>query len=167
MWRRAAIERAERLRLYGKSIFFLDAVAEDELVAAAGEADVGLIPYRPLIINDRFSCPNKLSQYLHAGLLILSNDLPYVKSVVAEAEAGLFYDSNDLSTLAAAVDQIAADPELLRHCRQNALRYARERFHWQAHAATLLGLYAGTISTKVPNHLAHRSGMPVEPRLAS
>jgi glycosyltransferase involved in cell wall biosynthesis len=144
-WRQAAIEQAKKLGLYGNSVFFLDAVTEDELVSAASEAHVGVIPYRPLIINDRFSCPNKLSQYLHAGLMILANDLPYVKSVVADADAGLSYDSNDLSTFAAAVEQIVVNPDLLGRCRENALRYARERFNWQAQAATMLDLYEGNI----------------------
>ena len=58
---------------------------EDMLVAAAAEADIGVIPYRPLIRNDRFACPNKLSQYLHAGLMVVTNDLPYVKSVIHDA----------------------------------------------------------------------------------
>src|SRR5207237_3507235 len=157
MWREAAMEKAAQLGLLGRSVYFLDAVREDELVAAAAEADVGVIPYKPLILNDRLSCPNKLSQYLHAGLMILANDLPYVRSVVSEAEAGLFYDSNDLSTFAAAVEQVVAQPERLRRFRQNALRYARERFHWQAHAATLLEPYAERIPELAHRRLSERA----------
>ena len=93
-----------QLGLLNKSIYFLDAVREDELVAAAAEADVGIVPYLPIAINERLACPNKLSQYLHAGLMVITNDLPYVKSVLEEAEAGLSYSSADLSTLAQAVD---------------------------------------------------------------
>lgn len=155
MWRQAAIERAGQLGLLGRSVYFLDAVREDELVAAAAEADVGIIPYRPLIINDRLSCPNKLSQYLHAGLMVLANDLPYVKSVLSEAEAGLFYNSADLRTLAAAVAQIVDDPERLRRGRENARRFARERFNWQVQGEVLLTLYGGV------EDLAPVAAMPV------
>lgn len=164
LWRQAAIERAERLGLFGRSIFFVDAVTEDELVAAAAEADVGVIPYRPLIVNDRFCCPNKLSQYLHAGLMILANDLPYVKTVIVEAEAGMVYNSADLATLGAAVARIVDEPETLRRYRANALRYARERFNWQAHAATLLALYAGDLP---PRRAAADVGRSAAPSLAA
>src|SRR5439155_10191173 len=116
------------LGLLGRSVFFLDAVAEAELVAAAAEAEIGIVPYRPLIINDRLSCPNKLSQYLHAGLMVIANDLPYVKSVLTDAQAGLFYNSANLDTLAAVVHRIADDPELLRRSRENALRFAHDCF---------------------------------------
>jgi glycosyltransferase involved in cell wall biosynthesis len=141
MWRQAAMALAARLGLLGRSVYFLDAVAEDELVAAAAEAEIGVIPYKPLIINDRLSCPNKLSQYLHAGLMVIANNLPYVKSVLSEAQAGLFYDSADLGTLAAAVRQILDDPELLRHGRESALCFAREQFNWQVQAKVLYDLY--------------------------
>jgi glycosyltransferase involved in cell wall biosynthesis len=141
IWRQAAIERATRLGLLGRSIYFLDAVGEDELVSAATEADVGVIPYKPAILNDRLSCPNKLSQYLHAGLMVLANDLPYVRSVLNEAQAGAFYSSADPATLAAAVRPLVESPELLAQGRRNALCFARERFNWQVQGETLLALY--------------------------
>jgi glycosyltransferase involved in cell wall biosynthesis len=144
MWREAAVAKAAQLGLLDRSVYFLDAVSEDELVMAAAEADVGVIPYKPLIINDRLSCPNKLSQYLHAGLMVLANDLPYVKSVLSEAGAGIFYNSADLNTLATAARQILDDPDLLRRGRENARRFARERFNWQVQGEVLLTLYQGS-----------------------
>jgi glycosyltransferase involved in cell wall biosynthesis len=143
MWRQAAIEHAARLGLLDRGIYFLDAVGEDDLVSAAAEADVGIIPYKPLILNDRLSCPNKLSQYLHAGLVVLANDLPYVQSVLSEAEAGVFYSSADLRTLGDAVGRILDDPAVLRQGRLSALRFARETFNWQIQSETLYALYQG------------------------
>jgi len=140
-WRQAAIEMARGLQLLDRSVYFLNPVREDMLVPAAAEADVGVIPYKPHIRNDRFACPNKLSQYLHAGLMVLANELPYVKSVLESAGAGVSYDSDNPSSLSAAVARILADRELLRRCRENALRYARETFNWQAHAETLIAVY--------------------------
>lgn len=141
LWREAARGLAGELGLLDRSVYFLDAVSEDDLVSAAAEADVGIIPYRPLVINDRLSCPNKFSQYLHAGLLVIANDLPYVKLVLAEAQAGLFYDSTRLETLAEAVHRVVGDPELLRTGRKNALSLARHRFNWQTQGKTLYTLY--------------------------
>ena len=112
-WKAQAIKLAAGLGLLNKSVFFLDAVGEDDLVMAAAEADVGIIPYLPTAINERLSCPNKLSQYLHAGLMIIANELPYVRSVVEQADVGLIYDSADLQTFAQAVKRVIDDPELL------------------------------------------------------
>jgi glycosyltransferase involved in cell wall biosynthesis len=153
MWRSAAMELAARLGLFERSVYFLDAVREDQLVSAAAEADVGIIPYKPLIINDRLSCPNKLSQYLHAGLMVIANDLPYVQSVLSEAEAGVFYSSAEPRSLADAVHRILDDPELLRCGRQNALRFARERFNWQIQSEILYRLYRGDPSPQAATPL--------------
>jgi glycosyltransferase involved in cell wall biosynthesis len=89
------------------------------------------VPYEPIIRNDRFACPNKLSQYLHAGLMVLTNDLPYVKSVVQAGRRRLGIRASDPASLAAAASRIAADRALLDRCRQNALRYAIQLFNWQ------------------------------------
>jgi glycosyltransferase involved in cell wall biosynthesis len=142
-WKTRAMELATRLGLLNNSVYFLDAVSEDELVSAAAEADVGIVPYLPIAINERLACPNKLSQYLHAGLMIITNDLPYVKSVVQEANAGLCYNSSDISTLAQAVMQVINDPGLLHACKQNALRFARDNFNWQNRGDLFLNLYRG------------------------
>ena len=68
------------------------------------------MPYLPIAINERLACSNKLSQYLHAGLMVITNDLPYVKSVLEEAEAGLSYNGADVVRLAQAVTQVINDP---------------------------------------------------------
>ena len=142
IWRQAAIDLAMRLGILNKSVFFLDAVTEDQLVEAARDGDVGIVPYKPATINDRFCCPNKLSQYLHAGLMVISNDLPFVKSVIEEAQAGLSYSSADLSSFVDLVHRIADDPDLLRRSQANALKYARETFNWQLQGSLFHSLYA-------------------------
>src|SRR5262249_32454014 len=106
------------------------------------QAEVGIIPYKPLVINDRFSCPNKLSQYLHAGLMVIANDLPYVKSVLEQSQAGLSYNSADISTLVDVVHRILGDPDLLQRGRKNALNYARHLFNWQVQGRIFTALYA-------------------------
>lgn len=141
MWRRNAMMLAAELDLLDRSVYFLDAVTEEQLITAAAEADVGIIPYRPLIINDRLSCPNKLSQYLHAGLMVIANDLTFVKSLVTEAQAGLTYNSAMPDSLINVVNRIVDDPELLRRSQENALRFARERFNWQIEGEKLYALY--------------------------
>src|SRR5437879_12603258 len=70
VWRQGAMTLAQRLGLLGRSVFFLDAVAEAELVAAAAEAEIGIVPYRPLLINDRLSSPDKLSQSVYTALSV-------------------------------------------------------------------------------------------------
>ena len=140
-WRQRFMELSANEGTLDSSVFFLDAVTEEELVEAAAEADVGIVPYRPLIMNDRLACPNKLSQYMHAGLMVLSNDLPYVRSVLEQSGAGLCYTSNDMRTFVELVDRIASDESLRETSRARARKFARETFNWQRESQSLYECY--------------------------
>lgn len=150
LWRQKCISLARDLGLLDKSVFFLDAVSEDQLVDSAREADVGLVPYLPDVYIYRYSCPNKLSQYMLAGLMVVTNNIDYVRSVVEEASAGLTYDSNDPGSLGRVINRIAGDPILLATCKQNALTFSRQRFNWQTFAEAFDSMYAGRTPVMTP-----------------
>jgi glycosyltransferase involved in cell wall biosynthesis len=141
--RDACAALAGELGLLGHSVYFVDPIAEAELVPASMEADVGVIPYQPTLINHRYCCPNKLSQYLQAGIMILCNDLPYVKQVVADAQAGLAYDGKDEASLVEALRRAIADPGLRERCGRNGREHARRAFHWQQFYPVLESAYLG------------------------
>jgi glycosyltransferase involved in cell wall biosynthesis len=141
--RDACEDMARELGLLGRSVYVLEPVAEDELVAALMEADVGVIPYKPTILNHLYCCPNKLSQYLQAGLMVLCNELPYVKQVLAEAGAGISFDTRDEATVVAAVTRATNDPELRKRCGRSGQDYARRVFNWQQFYPVLDAVYRG------------------------
>jgi glycosyltransferase involved in cell wall biosynthesis len=141
-WRADLLKQAQQLGILERSVYFLDAVGEDDLVSAAAEADVGLIPYKGDVAGYKYACPNKLSQYLHAGLMVVSNDLPYVREVIEEADAGLCYSCENPDSLVEVVHRIAGDRDLLARSKGNARRYARDKFNWQAFSETLYGAYS-------------------------
>jgi glycosyltransferase involved in cell wall biosynthesis len=110
---------------------WLNAVPEDELVAAASAADVGVIPYVGPSKNHLYASPNKLSQYMLAGLAILSNDLPYITSLLAQYECGLTYDASDEASFRRTIDTLVSDPVSLERMRKRAFVAARDEFNWQ------------------------------------
>jgi len=130
--RQAMMKLAKSLGLFGTRIEFLDSVAETELVTAAVEYDVGLIPYTPTGVNYSNCCPNKLSQYMAAGLPILANKTSFVEQVIGEAGAGMVVDFTDTAQLVAAVNCLTADVGRRARYAQCAGTFYRERFHWQA-----------------------------------
>lgn len=133
------VQLAQELGILDRSAYFLSSVSEDNLIEAASEADVGLIPYMPSLINHIYSCPNKLSQYLHAGLMVISNNLVYVKQILEESKTGITYDSHKtlLNTIRIAID----DVKLRDTCKSNALNYSKNHFNWQKVYPTLEDLY--------------------------
>lgn len=112
-------------------ILIADAVAEDQLVGAASEADVGVIPYRGPNLNHVYACPNKLSQYMQAGLAILcSSEMEYVSEIVSRYECGLNYDPSKPEHLREIVRLIVNDRELLSSMKENAHKAACTEYNW-------------------------------------
>jgi hypothetical protein len=100
---------------------------------------VGLVPYEPQGANHQHCCPNKVSQYMAAGLAILANDTSFVREVVEAAGAGLVVDFRSRQALVEAVNRLAADASLRRTHAEDARRYFGETFHWEALSADFYG----------------------------
>ncbi len=106
-------------------------MADNELVEAARFADVGVVPYAGRNPNHLYCCPNKLSEYMQAGLAVFSNRLEFVESVIEQYDCGATYDSATPSAVAAAVRSLASDREVLLRKRVNAYEAAQESFNWE------------------------------------
>lgn len=110
----------------------LEPVSEDELVEAAAQADVGVVPYIGPNLNHVFACPNKVSQYMQAGLALLtSSDMLYVSDLLQELGCGLTYDPRRPETLRAAVASLLDDPEELARMRAASVRASESAFNWE------------------------------------
>ena len=143
------LARARAAGLLDRSIYALAPVAEDALVAASAEADLGLIPYLKRWPGYRVACPNKLSQFLHAGVPVLANDLPFVAEVLTAGDCGALYDSTVPGSLAGAVGRILAEPAMLARWRRNALAHAEHHFNWQRASEAMLACYAATLRPSI------------------
>ncbi len=110
---------------------WLEPVSEDLLITAARDADVGVIPYVGPSLNHLYASPNKLSQYMSAGLAILSSDLPNIRSLLDRYDCGVVYDPADPTTLVARVEELCGDPDELLRLRTNALHAAATEFNWE------------------------------------
>jgi glycosyltransferase involved in cell wall biosynthesis len=119
---------------------FLPAVKPSDLIAAAAFADVGIIPY-PVQVGGRqpnrnhlYCCPNKLSQYMQAGLAVLSTNSIFVAERLARYHCGLTYDPDQPDSLIRAVAALVGNLSELQTMKSNALHWAREDFHWRRQA---------------------------------
>ena len=124
------IDYAKNLGVFNNGVCFPEPVAESELVLAASFAAVGIIPYEPKSINNRHCGPNKLSQYMAAGLPILTNKLPFVASVVEGGDCGVVADFGNVMELVAKVNELAASPSLRARLGANAREHFRTSYNW-------------------------------------
>lgn len=107
-------------------------VKEADLIRAAQSADVGIIPYTGPNLNHVYACPNKLSQYMQAGLAILHNsDQQFVATVVNRHACGASYNILSPNSLLGVVRSFIENPELVRKMKRNSYLGAKAEFNWE------------------------------------
>ena len=123
-------------------VHLADLVPSDELNVIAASANVGVSPIVGTSQNYRYSLPNKLFQYMAAGLPVVASNFPQVREVVEGSGAGLCVDTADPAALAAAIDTILADRGLAAEMGAAGRAAVEDRYNWDVAAETLLGVYA-------------------------
>jgi glycosyltransferase involved in cell wall biosynthesis len=124
------IALARKRGLLNRSIFFPEPVSEAQLVETASLADVGIIPYTAAGLNYKYCCPNKMSQYMAAGIALLANKTDYVSSIVQDSDAGILVDFSDKSQLEKTIRDLANNSTQRRRYASNAKQYFTHTFNW-------------------------------------
>ena len=91
-------------------------------------------------LSYRWSMPNKLFEYMMAGIPVVASDFEEMGRVVREEGVGTVCDPDDPQSIAAAVRAIVDDPEAEARFRA-ATRVAITRYNWDHEEQKLLALY--------------------------
>lgn len=147
------------------NVRFLDPMPKHELARVLAAADIGVHCIEPLPILTTGMSPNKLFDYMAAGLPTVSNAGEGLRTVLVDGEAGRTGGPEDLPELIAAV--AAADPEQRRTWGLRGRQIVADRFSRTAAAERLRELLqndlqqGGIVRTERPQvaHLttAHRA----------
>ena len=82
-------------------------------------ADIGLTLDKPTNLNYKYSLPNKVFDYIHAGTPIICTDLVEVSSIVNQHKLGLIIGNLSPESLAEKINEIQHNPSLLAEMTAN------------------------------------------------
>lgn len=119
----------------------LPAVPSDDVISYAASATVGIAPIRPTTLNNAYSLPNKLFQYMAAELPVVASNLPQLREVIEGSGAGVTIDTGSAASIAAALRDLLGDRDRLAAMGRNARKAVDERYNWATSAATLREVY--------------------------
>ncbi len=105
----------------------------------------GLLCFQPTP-NNLLGTPNKLFEYMSAGIPVIASDFPLIREVVAEADCGLLVQPENVEQIARAMARLLEDRQHAARLGQNGLRAALEEYNWGAEEGKLLGLYHALLS---------------------
>ncbi|MCA9792410.1 MAG: glycosyltransferase family 4 protein [Candidatus Eremiobacteraeota bacterium] len=125
-------------------VTFLEAVPSADIIAAASEGDIGLIPFLPTCLNHYYSTPNKLFEYMMAGLPMAGSDIPEMQKFLTGHDLGVLFDPYSPSDIARALLELA-EPGRRQTLGTRARRLAEQTYHWDHEGQKLLEAYARLI----------------------
>jgi glycosyltransferase involved in cell wall biosynthesis len=121
----------------------LEPVPPERVLDALSAFEVGLLFDRPQSRNSELSFPNKLFEYLMAGLAVVAPRLESVGPLLEDEGVGLTFAPGRPEQLAAALERLAGDRELLLELRRRARDLALTRLNAEAAAEPLAAAWEG------------------------
>ena len=131
-------DQAARLGLGPDVVRFHGFVRNQEALAAMGAADVGIIPH---FADEAWNTtiPNKLFDYMAAGLPVVTSDAAPPARIVRSTGAGVVFRDRDADDLARALERLR-DPERRKACGMAGRAAIASVYHWEKDAAALLAV---------------------------
>ncbi len=121
-------------------IRFLGKMPYRKMMEYTCQADLGLSLDRDTSLNQRYSLPNKLFDYIQAGIPVLASDLPEVRELVLGYEIGELLRLHEPREMAEQIRAILADPERLKTWHEKLEKAARE-LSWEKEEEILIRVY--------------------------
>ncbi|MCV2218231.1 glycosyltransferase [Thauera sp. Sel9] len=124
----------------GNRVFLHPAVPQADLPRYTVAADAGVIPYQATCLNNHYCTPNKLFEFIAAGLPILASDLPEIRRMVEGRDIGLVGDMSKPQSIARLIEALFQDKARFSKWMRNASS-ARQEVCWEIEGSKLVAIY--------------------------
>jgi len=132
--------KVAQLAMVHGNIHLHPAVPHAQVVHISQSADFGLCLIENVSLSDYYCLPNKLFEYIFAGVPVLSSDFPDLSAVVDEYNVGRT-SSLEPDQVRKAIRELESSPQSFEFRDLTPLS-------WQAQEAKLLDLYQHILSTR-------------------
>ncbi|WDU52217.1 methyltransferase domain-containing protein [Taylorella equigenitalis] len=124
-----------------KTVFFYPAVDQSVLLEYSASADVGIIPYPHTDLNSYYCTPNKLFEFIQAGIPIIANDSPELNRFIVNQKIGITRPINDEVDIANLITEFFKSG----YDYSENLKVARTKFNWNEEESKFTSFINGII----------------------
>lgn len=122
-------------------VLFTGRVSPDELALITPFATIGLSIEKDMGLNYRFAMPNKLFNYIQAGVPVLASSLPEIKNIVSSYNTGLLINETTPKTISAGIQHMLNSPADIEKWKAGCLK-AGKILCWENEEKTLKSIYS-------------------------
>lgn len=132
-------KQSAKLNLQNK-IRFIPKLSIDELFHYTANADIGLTLDKDTNLNYRYSLPNKLFDYIHAGIPVLASPMVEVKKIIEKYKIGDTIENHDPKHIASKIRQMTENEAQLKIRKEN-IKFAAEELCWEKEEKIIADVY--------------------------
>jgi len=121
-------------------IDFRSFLIRDAVIEVLQESIAGLVNFLPSP-NHLDAQPNKMFEYMSAGLPVIASDFPLWKEIIEGNQCGICVNPSDPQAIAAAIDYLAGHPQEAEEMGKRGRKAVEEKYNWETEEAKLLALY--------------------------
>jgi len=118
---------------------FIDKMPASELRHYTSHASLGISIDKDTNMNYHFSLPNKVFDYMHAGIPLLASKLPEIEFLITNYNIGGFIENHDSKHIAQKIEDIITSPYYLEY-KSNTIIASIEN-NWETEKRRLIELY--------------------------
>ena len=123
------------------SVEFLGQVDRESISKLLASAKAAVVTFLPAA-NHLESQPNKMFEYMSAGLPVIASNFPLWKEIVEGNDCGICVNPKSSDEVAAAIDTLAQNPERAKTMGQNGRKAVLEKYNWRSEGEKLLNFYS-------------------------
>lgn len=121
---------AKKLNIIDKKVYFMDRVAQKELLNYTAGATVGVIPYPDIDLNTKYCTPNKMFEFLTAEVPIIANEkLVTVSKILKKLDIGYFISFESPKSIAEGLNKSIFEMKDVSF--QENIKKAKEKLSWK------------------------------------
>lgn len=119
---------------------FFPRMPYQQMMAITQLAELGFTLDKDTNLNYRFSLPNKLFDYIQAGVPIIASHLTEIERIITDYNIGTFIDNHEPKTIAATIQNALNDEKILSLWKNNLI-FAAQNLCWENEEGVLLRIY--------------------------
>jgi glycosyltransferase involved in cell wall biosynthesis len=128
----------------GSRVIFISVCQKEELMRYTKTADAGLSLDKNTNENHNFSLPNKLFDYIGAGIPVIASDLYEIRRILTEHRCGILIPAVNPGEISKAIIRLRDDRSLLSELKHNAF-IASESLNWDVESVKVKEFYSAII----------------------
>ena len=120
------------------NIYFHEAVAPEEVLVYTSSADFGISTIEDSCLSYRYCLPNKMFEYMMAGLPVIVSDLPEMKKIIEVFNVGVVLHENSINGMKDAIGELE---KLDKYVLKENLEQVKYQYNWEEQEKKLLKVY--------------------------